>query len=53
MKTWEELENETLWDITVNGSPLELLWVSVACSFLAIMYSVINIYYWIKFKVRR
>lgn len=50
---WEELENRTLWDITVNGSPFELLWVSVACFILAVMYSIIKVYYWIKFKVRR
>ena len=51
--SWEELEDRTLWDITVNGSPAELLWVSVACSYLAIMYSIIKIYYWVKFKVKQ
>lgn len=50
---WEELEDKTLWEIEANGSPLELLWVSVACVILAVMYSIINIYYWVKFKVRR
>jgi len=50
---WEELEDKTLWDIMVNGSPLELAWVSIACSFLAVMYSIIKVYYWIKFGIRR
>ena len=50
--SWEELEDRTLWDITVNGSPLELVWVSMACAFLAVMYSIMRTYYWIKFRVR-
>lgn len=52
MASWEELENRTLWDITTNGSPLELLDVSVVCALLAVMYSIMGIYYWFKFKVR-
>ncbi len=51
--SWEELEDRTLWDITTNGSPLELMMVSVACSFLAVMYSIIGVYYWVKFRIRR
>ncbi len=53
MQTWEELEDMTLWDITYNGSPIELVWVSVACALLAVMYSIVKTYYWIKFKIRR
>ena len=51
--SWEEWEDRTLWDITVNGSPSELLWVSVICSILAVMYFIIGIYSWVKFKVKR
>ena len=51
--TWEELENRTLWDIEANGSSLQLLWVSAGCFVLAVMYSIIGIYYWVKFKIRR
>ncbi len=53
MRTWEELEDKTLWDITVNGSPCELIWVALACNMLALMYFTVKVYYWIKFRVRR
>ena len=48
--SWKELENRTLWDITTDGSPLELMRVSVACSVLAVMYSIIRVLHWIKFR---
>ena len=50
---WEELEDRTLGDITVNGSPFQLMWVAIACFVLAIMYSAMNAYYWAKFRMRR
>ncbi len=49
MNSWEELEDKTLWDITVNGSPIELLWVAFVCNILAVMYSIIRLWCKIKF----
>lgn len=49
----KRLEDRTLWDLTTNESPFVLIGLGILCFILAAMYSVINVYYWIKFHTWR
>ena len=45
----EKLDDRTLWDITTNEGPCTLALVGLECFILAAMYSIIGLYYWIKY----
>lgn len=52
MKDIEELENMTLWDITVNEGALTQLVLGVLLLILSVMYLFINLYCKLKFGLR-
>lgn len=51
MRSWGEIEDSTVWDITVNGSSFELLRLGITCIFLSVIYALI--YLWAKIKWAR
>lgn len=53
MKDMDELENMTLFDITANEGVLTHLILGVSLTVIGIMYLFIDIYYKLKFKLRR
>ena len=53
MTAWDELEHQTLWEITVNGGIIDQLKVSIACFLLAVIYMVIGLYMTLKLWMRR
>jgi len=52
MKDIEELEDKTLWDITTNEGSFTLLVLGILMLILSVMYSLINLYYKVKFCVK-
>lgn len=53
MKTIEELDNMTLWDITTNEGALTQVVIGICLIILGIGYLFIGIYYKLKFRLRR
>ncbi len=53
MKSWKELEDRTLWDVTTNEGALTMLVLSMVCAILSIMYTVMAVYFKVKFYTRR
>lgn len=43
MTSIEELEDRTVWDVTVNEGPLTMLGLSIWCFLLFVIYTVIAI----------
>jgi len=50
-RDWSEIEDLTVWDITTNGSPLELMILGATCLTLSVMYLFIKV--WCKVKYLR
>ena len=48
----KQLEDRTVWDVTTNGSIGELLLLGIACFVLVGMYSLIRLWFKIKFFVK-
>ena len=53
MKDIRELENKTFWEIAVNEGSLTQFVLGSSMLILSLMYLVMEIHYWFKFKVLR
>ena len=52
LRDWDELGDLTVWDITTNGSVLELIVLGLVCLMLSVMYFFINAWYKVKYLGR-